>query len=278
MREDARVEAQKQWNTTPCGQVGGNADTLEYFRDVAAARNLQQPWTGSYFDYDRFRGREVLEIGVGHGTDLLRFARGGAVCHGVDITDRHLALTQRNFELHGLKVDLHKSDATRLPFDDESLDCVYSFGVLHHIPEIEAVIAEVRRVLRPGGTLMVAVYYKWSAFHLFSKLIGDGIAKLWLLRKGYAGLLSTIEEGSDGVRIKPYVRLYSKAEIRWLLRGFAVEDVSVHQLVGEHFWRLKPLFGWAVEPLQKRLGWYVAFKATKPRVAREEQVELPPSV
>jgi SAM-dependent methyltransferase len=264
--EEARRGATRQWNATACGELDGAKSDIAYFERVREDRYRQQPWQHEYFAFHRFAGRDVLEIGVGQGTDLLQFAEAGARCHGVDITDNHLELTRRNFELRGRSVDLRKSDATALPFADSSLDCVYSFGVVHHIPEADRVIAEACRVLRPGGDLLLAHYHFWSAFHLVKLLLLRGILAGALLRIGYAGLLATIESGADGRSVKPYVRLYTKRSMRERLRAFEIEDISVHQLAPSHFlpgslfgrWRYSPL------PLASRFGWYVAARARKP--------------
>lgn len=167
MHEDARVEAQKQWNARACGELPGDKQSIDYFDAVARDRYLQQPWMHDYFRYERFTGKHVLEIGIGQGTDMMQFAQAGAVCHGVYITANHLKLTALNATLRGMTVDLHEQDATRLPFPDNSMDCVYSFGVLHHIPEIDQVVSEIYRVLKPGGRVMIALYYKWPAFICF---------------------------------------------------------------------------------------------------------------
>jgi ubiquinone/menaquinone biosynthesis C-methylase UbiE len=261
----AREEAQKQWNARACGELEGDKGAPEYFHRVEADRFRQQAWALDYFQYEKFAGRRVLEIGVGQGTDLMQFAKGGAHCYGVDITENHLALTQKHFGLRGKQVDLRRADATRLPFPDAFFDCVYSFGVIHHIPEIDTVIGEAHRVLKPGGVAMIALYYKWSAFHLFSKVLADGLLHGWLFSKGYAGLLSTVEDGADGVRTKPYIKLHDKRQMRALMARFAVEDVSVHQLEAEHF-RPAPLakrMEKLAPRLESQLGWYVACKARK---------------
>jgi ubiquinone/menaquinone biosynthesis C-methylase UbiE len=262
---NARAGAQKQWNTLACGELPGNKQTIEYFDAVARDRYHQQPWMHEYFQYERFRGKHVLEIGIGQGTDMMSFARSGALCHGVDITENHLKLTAVNATLHGVEVDLHEIDATRLPFADNSIDCVYSFGVLHHIPEINEVVGEIFRVLKPGGRVMIALYYKWSAFHLFWKLLANGLRNGWLFTKGYDGLLATIEMGADGVNVKPYVRLFSKADVSRLMKAFVQEDLSIHQLHEDHFW--PPLVGRLLrnhlQRLEPRMGWYVSYKGSK---------------
>jgi 2-polyprenyl-3-methyl-5-hydroxy-6-metoxy-1,4-benzoquinol methylase len=264
----ARDGATRQWNATACGELAGDKYQLEYFERVAAERYRQQPWQHDYFRFDRFGGKDVLEIGIGQGSDLLQFAKAGARCHGVDITDNHLQLTERNFALRGLAVQLHKSDATSIPLPSGSMDCVYSFGVIHHIPEAQRVVAEASRVLRPGGTLMFALYYKWSAFHLSAKLLRDGLLKGRLFTLGYDGLLATIESGADGRSIKPYVKLYSKASARRLVEAakLRVSDLSVHQLHVDHLvpaalLRRRVHVGGLLE---RQLGWYVTCIASKP--------------
>lgn len=265
---DARTGAQKQWNARACGELPGDKQSVAYFDAVARDRYRQQSWMHDYFRYERFRDQHVLEIGIGQGTDMMQFAQAGALCHGVDITQNHLKLTALNATLRGFDVDLHEVDATRLPFADNSIDCVYSFGVLHHIPEVDQVVREINRVLKPGGRVMIALYYKWSAFHLLWKLLANGLRNGWLFTKGYAGLLATIETGADGVHIKPYVRLYSKPDVRRLMKAFTAEDLSIHQLHEDHFW--PPALGrWArgrLARLEPRLGWYVAYQGVKPTV------------
>ena len=60
-------------------------------------------------DFDGYRGRQVLEVGCGAGTDLVRFARGGAIVSGVDLSSSAVALATRNFEQQGLKADLREA-------------------------------------------------------------------------------------------------------------------------------------------------------------------------
>ncbi len=266
METSARESAARLWNATACGELAGDKGNIDYFLRVERDRYAQQPWQHGYYRFGSFAGKRVLEIGVGQGTDLMQFARGGAACAGVDITDNHLLLTQRNFSLQGKQVELYKADATALPFPDHSLDCVYSFGVIHHIPEAQRVMAEIFRVLRPGGEVMTAFYYKWSAFHLFTKILCHGIRCRWLWSKGYAGLLATIESGADGVSVKPFVKLYSKREVRRLFAAFDIEDISVHQLMADHFYpaALGRLLRPAIPRLEGAMGWYVACSARKP--------------
>ncbi len=114
---------------------------------------------------------------------------------------------------------------------------------------------------------MIALYYKWSAFHLLWKILANGIRNGWLFTKGYPGLLATIESGADGVNVKPYVRLFSKNEVQKMMRGFAHEDLSIHQLHEDHFWPpfVGRLLRKRLKHLEPRLGWYVTYQGRKPK-------------
>lgn len=256
--DDARVNAQRQWNTNPCGSLPTDAEDRPFFDDVEANRYRQQYWQRDWMRYDRFAGKKVLEIGIGLGTDLKQFARAGADCHGVDITDRHLELTERNFAVEGLPVKLFNADATELPFADNTFDCIHSFGVLHHIPDVDRVLAEAYRVLKPGGFLLTAVYHKWSiaAASRFTRAILNGN----LRRIGTDGVLAQIEKGADGVHIKPYVKLYTKGDWRKTNEdaGFTTRRLTARQIHSQTFDFVNRL-----NFLEGLLGWYVCGEFVK---------------
>jgi SAM-dependent methyltransferase len=256
--ERARLEAQKQWNANPCGAIEALVHDAVFFKRVEAERYRQQYWQKDFFDYRSFRGRSVLEVGIGLGTDIKQFARGGATVSGADITDRHLELTRLNFDLEGLPIDLVKADAVKLPFDDGTFDCVHSFGVLHHIPDVGAVLEEIRRVLKPGGVLLTAVYHKYS-IHTATLFLRAALGGS-LFSKGIGGTLATIEAGADGSQITPYVKLYGKAEWERTLAeaGFASRRSAVRQVQFDGTKALNNL-----RPLEGLIGWYVANIAEK---------------
>ena len=80
--------------------------------------------------FDQYSGRRVLEVGCGAGTDLIRFARNGAVVTGVDIASSAIALAKTNFSLDGLRGDLMVADGEQLPFGAGYFDLVYAHGVV----------------------------------------------------------------------------------------------------------------------------------------------------
>jgi SAM-dependent methyltransferase len=265
MNDDAaREHAIKQWTEHPCGAVVGDETSLSYFTEVERSRYAQQPWQKTVFRFDQYRGQRVLEIGVGLGTDLAQFAKAGAICHAIDITDRHLEAAARNFEARGLPVVLRKCDAAQIDFGDGYFDLVYSFGVIHHIPDSSKVVEEMRRVLKPGGRCLVALYHRYSFFHFFLLFV-RGLLLGRLFRLGYAGLLATIEGGADGVETKPYVKLYSRRGARALFSEFQIERISIHQLDLGRYGSSWP--GRLMAPVLRRLepiiGWYVIVEATR---------------
>ncbi len=95
-------------------------------------------------------GKRVLEVGCGAGTDLVRFAKGGAIVTGVDLSSSAIALARQNFAQQGLEADLREADGEHLPFADNTFDLVYAHGVVQYTADDQALVDECRRVLKPG--------------------------------------------------------------------------------------------------------------------------------
>ena len=111
------------------------------------------------------RDRDVLEVGCGTGLVLDRVARLARRAEGVDLSPGMLA----HARARGLSV--REGDATALPFEDASFDVVYAFKVLAHVPAIDRALAEMFRVVRPGGHVLVEVYNRRS-LRFVSRAIG----------------------------------------------------------------------------------------------------------
>jgi SAM-dependent methyltransferase len=154
-------------------------------------------------DFDGYRGKQVLEVGCGAGTDLIRFARGGASVTGVDLAAASIGLARENFSQHGLGADLREADAEKLPFSNDTFDLVYAHGVVQYTANPAALIAECHRVLKPGGEAVFQVYNRISWLNALSKLMKVPL------------------EHEDA----PVLRKYSASEFRALLREF--RDVRI---------------------------------------------------
>jgi len=105
-------------------------------------------------------GAVVLDIGCGAGMDVLLAARRvgpGGRAIGVDMTEAMRRRAAAGAAASGLaNVDIREGDATHLPVDDHSIDVVISNGVLNLVPDKHKAVAEIARVLKPGGRAQIA--------------------------------------------------------------------------------------------------------------------------
>ena len=154
-------------------------------------------------DFNAYRGKSVLDVGCGAGTDLVRFAKGGALVTGVDLSSSAIVLAKQNFAQQGLAADLREADGETLPFDDETFDFVFAHGVVQYTARDQALVDECRRVLKPGGTAVFQVYNRVS----------------WL--NGLSKVMKVPLEHEDA----PVLKRYSAGEFRGLLTGF--RDVRI---------------------------------------------------
>jgi ubiquinone/menaquinone biosynthesis C-methylase UbiE len=266
-----KSEAQRQWNADPCGAVTAGDAVLgsrEFFDRVEEERyGRYAPWMKSAIPFALQRGKRVLEIGPGLGTDHIQFARAGAELYAVDLTHGHLELTLQRFLLEGQVTRLIRGDAEVLPFSDDSFDMVYSFGVLHHTPGTEQAINEVHRVLRPEGIAVIAMYHKHSAFYWIHTILIRGFLLGGLFSRGYGRLLSEIEYRSDPSTAIPLVKVYSRRQCRELFKGFRqirsrtdhFELAHVIPFLPHWRGRLRRI----AEQLGRRWGWYITVFAEK---------------
>lgn len=269
-RWDPKVEAIRLWEGDPCGYPadGARETSASLFEAIDRDRYaVYAPWLDGAVRFDRFSGKRVIEVGCGMGSDLARFARAGAVAIGLDLAPRHLRISRQRLEHEQVASRLVRADAETLPFADGSIDVVYSFGVLHHTPEIESAIDEIWRVLRPGGVAIIGLYHRNSVFYWFFTIFLRGIVRGVLFRDGYRRLLADIESHPHSDAL-PLVRVYGRPELERLLSRFDRVTVQTHHLAAEHFSRLlAPLVRCVsrttLERYGRRWGWYVVAEAWK---------------
>ncbi len=108
----------------------------------------------------RARGR-VLEVAVGTGRDL-PFYPDDVTLTGIDLSPVMLALAKKRATDLGREVELTVGDAQKLPFDDESFDTVVTALALCSIPDPVSAIGEMKRVLAPGGRLLLLDHIRSS--------------------------------------------------------------------------------------------------------------------
>jgi ubiquinone/menaquinone biosynthesis C-methylase UbiE len=174
-----------------------------------AAGQNGQPF-GRFLKPDLLSGKQVLEIGCGMGTHAEMLLRNGARLTAIDQTALAVESTRRRLELKQLDARVLLQDAENLSLPDRSFDVVWTWGVIHHSSCTEQCVSEISRVLRPGGRLMMMVYYRPSfVFYLHCGLI-RGVLLGQLLRQS---LHQIYVNATDGF----YARVFSKSELRALL-------------------------------------------------------------
>ena len=221
------------------------------------------------FPYEKFHGKNVLEIGCGLGSMLMNWARNGALCTGVDLNPTSIAQTKKRFELHDLKADIRLEDANHLPFEDNSFDYVWSWGVLHHSPNLELSIKELFRVLKPGGEFGIMLYNRKSFYQWYMTDYVEG----FLHRE--SKFLTPLELNSrygDGHKEEgnPHTWPVTKKEGLEFLKLFS-EDANVRVLGTDLDCVLKLMIPGIsdlipkpfIKALARRWGWSLWFHGTK---------------
>ena len=151
------------WNEASCGEnLYLQGFSKEDYTLHSKKRYELEPEIIDFAQFEKFKNKKVLEIGVGLGADHQKLAEHGAILTGIDLTPRAINHTKRRFELMGLNSNLQIADAENLPFEDNSFDAVYSWGVLHHSPDTQKAVNEVYRVLKPEGQAKIMIYNKYS--------------------------------------------------------------------------------------------------------------------
>lgn len=267
----ARV--QTYWNSRPCNirhspkEVG----TREYFDEVEARKYLVEPHIPRFAEFERWRGRKVLEIGCGIGTDTINFARHGALVTAVDLTERSLELARRRARVFNLedRIRFVQANAEELTsyLPAEPYDLVYSFGVIHHTPHPERVLEQIRHYVKAGSTVKIMVYNLWS-WKVGWILLRCGKGQFWKLER----MIAKYSEAQTGC---PVTYSYSRADGRKLLEshGFRTTDVFVdhifpysipeyvryrYKLVWYFRWLPTSAFRW----LERTLGWHLCLTAS----------------
>ena len=169
-------------------------------------------------------GKTVLEIGSGAGAHAALFARRGASVVAIDITPERVAATARKLALvPGSRGRAYHADAENLPFRDAAFDIVYSNGVLHHSEDTERCIAEVHRVLKPGGRAVIMLYARHSAAYWLN-IVPRALITGELFRWPEAQWIGRLTEGKPafGNTRNPITRVYSRRAIAKLFGTFTV--------------------------------------------------------
>jgi ubiquinone/menaquinone biosynthesis C-methylase UbiE len=259
------------WNARPCNirhsprEVG----TREYFDEVERRKYFVEPHIPGFAEFERWKDRQVLEIGCGIGTDTVSFARAGARVTAVELSEKSADLARRRVEVFGLgdRVSIRVGNAEELPtlVPQQAFDLIYSFGVIHHSPHPRRIIEHVMRYMGPASELRLMVYARVS-YKLF-----------WIMKEENIWDMSRIDDliarNSEAQTGCPVTYTYSDATARELLAGLRAFDIRKAHIFTwdldayrQYEYRKAP--EWAdvseaeLAALEQELGWHLLIRAS----------------
>lgn len=263
------------WNSRPCNirHSSQPVGTQEYFDEVEARKYFVEPHIPGFANFSLWKGRKVLEIGCGIGTDTINFARHGAQVTAVDLTENSLQVARQRAKVFGLDDQIKFIQANAEHLSDtvpvERYDLIYSFGVIHHTPHPERVLEELRKYVGPESTVKIMVYYRLS-WKVLWILMTYGRCQFWKLNR----LIADYSEAETGC---PVTYSYSRTSGRkWLEdHGFQVTDTMVDHIFPysipeyvEYRYKVVWYFRWMPKPvfraMERLFGWHLCLTA-KPK-------------
>lgn len=262
--EQLKEQVKNYWNKGSCGTELTQQQKFSqaYFEEIEQQRYKIEPEIFAFAQYPRFHGKKVLEVGVGAGTDFLQWVRSGAQAHGIDLTHEAIDNVTQRLALYGLQAsDLRVADAENLPYSDGYFDCVYSWGVIHHSPDMEQCLREIIRVTKPGGTIKLMVYNRRSLVAMYLYL------RFGLLKgrpfQSFAKILFHHQESLG-------TKAYTHKEIKKMVAKYPVAITQLKSTVAK-----RDLFSYRRKPYQwlaycaaclfgmNNVGWFMTIELTK---------------
>jgi SAM-dependent methyltransferase len=246
------------------GLTGDEPDACERFD---AAYFAYYPYLAAYLDRTVSPGDRVLEIGLGYGTvgEYLAKRTGGYV--GLDVSAGPVEMLRARLRSLALPEERAvEGSALELPFEDASFDSVVSIGCLHHTGDLDRSVAEVARVLRPGGRLLLMLYNRRSGRMIWRHDIPRLLARIG--RAAAFGVRSSVLTRYDANAAgdaAPHTDFVTRSDVRRLLAGFEKVEIRAENLLGLHVaWRLSiPRERLLGSPFARGLGLDLYISATK---------------
>jgi len=244
--------------------------TREYFDEVEQRKYFVEPHISRLAEFPRWNGKRVLEIGCGIGTDTLNFARRGARVTAVDLTEKSLEIARQRAAVFGFQDRIHFYRANAEELDRvvpvEPYDLVYSFGVIHHTPNPDRVLEQVRRYMHERSVLKLMVYHRYS-WKVLWLLLRSGKGQFWKTSE----LVAKHSEAQTGC---PITYVYSRRQGRELMErhGFRVTQLWTDHIFPyrirdykEYRYRKEWYFRYLPRPVFRKLeqgfGWHLCITA-----------------
>ena len=259
------------WNARPCNIRHSPAEvgTREYFDQVEQRKYFVEPHIPAFADFDAWRGKKVLELGCGIGTDTMNFARAGALVTAVDLSAESLKVARKRAEIFELSDSITFYEANAESLSDvipaEKHDLVYSFGVIHHSPHPEKIIQQVREnFVHEESTLKLMVYNRRS-WKVLGMILSEG--------GRFSRADEIIAKHSEAQTGCPITYSYTASTVQDLLAPhFKPTEIFVdhifpyvipkyvrYEYEKEWYFRMMPTGVFRV--LEKRFGWHLCVTA-----------------
>jgi ubiquinone/menaquinone biosynthesis C-methylase UbiE len=268
--EQLKDQVKAYWNRASCGTGTTQQQKFSqiYFEEIEQHRYTMEADIFALAQFTRFHGKKVLEVGVGAGTDFLQWVRAGAHAHGIDLTQEAIDNVHARLEAYGLKAaDVRVADAEALPYPNNYFDCVYSWGVIHHSPDMEQCLREIIRVTKPGGTAKLMVYNRHSLW-VFCRYFRSGV----LRGKPFQSFAKILFYNLESLGTKAYTR----SEIKKMMEKYPVIIKQLKAPVTQRdlLWYKRKPFQWlaylaACVCGMNKVGWFMTIELTK-----QEEVPL----
>jgi ubiquinone/menaquinone biosynthesis C-methylase UbiE len=235
--------------------------SAEYCKAALDHRYGLYPFIREFVDFGAWAGQRVLEVGCGQGADLSQFALAGARTSGCDLTRKHCDISRAFVTTLGGHAAIAQAEAGALPYRSDSFDLVYAFGVLLLVEDLDTAIAELHRVLKPGGTVIAMFYNRQSLHYYLKTLYYYGVVCDLEALLGPRRLVDWFTDGFG------YPRTYHQTpeSLRQAFARFTVDRLVVRNLTRDQI----PEFPFDEYPpefwswLASRLGFYLMLKALK---------------
>ena len=288
----AQERVRAHWDRQPCASELSARERLsrEFFLDVERQRYALQPHILECLSWIDWSGKRVLEVGAGIGTDARRIIGAGARYTGINVDRGSAVATEQALRVFSMPSVSLQRDARSLDFPDGAFDAVYSFGVLQHIPEAQRAVAEIHRVLKPGGDFLLMLYNRTSINYTleikFLRKLGLRLLRLpgmipLLQRLGlpraklerHRQIYLEHGRGSEDEWLSrntngpdyPYCRVYDAREARQLLAGFEILRTEIRFFDHRHWGVLGRMLPRRLRrALGLRWGWHRIVHARRP--------------
>ncbi len=168
-------------------------------------------------------GARILDAGCGTGNHTARLARRGFPVQAIDFSEHALEHARANLAEESLDahVDFRQADLVQLPFADGEFQYAVCWGVLMHVPEVERAVAELARVIGPGGMLAVSEANMRSLQALALRAVRR-------VRRGSASQVQRRPAGIEKWRTTDSGELVTRqADVRWLIEAFASHGLTL---------------------------------------------------